>query len=286
MKRLSYCVLMFGLGFGLRAGTSNEAAVALFQQKKYPEAAEAFEKIVTDEPQNAEAHFYLGVLAEKRHETDEAIQHLEQAIQLEPDRSEYFTELGGAYGSAAKRAGLLEKIGWAKKCAAALEKAVQLDPDNLTARNGLISFYREAPTFAGGGISKAYEQAEEIRKRNPAMGAAVLGQLYLADKKLDQAFEVYEAILRENPDDYAALFAIGRAAAQTGMHVERGEETLRRCLTITPPPGQPGYEAVHWRLGNLAEKRGNTAGAQAEYQETLKIAPSFKQASESLAKLR
>jgi tetratricopeptide (TPR) repeat protein len=286
MKRLSYCVLIFGLGLELRAGTANEGAVALIQQKKYPEAAEAFQKIAADEPQNAEAHFYLGVLAEKRHDTDEAIQHLEQATQLAPDRSEYFTELGGAYGSAAKRAGLLEKIGWAKKCATALEKAVNLDPDNLTARNGLISFYREAPTFAGGGISKAYEQAEEIRKRNAAMGVAVLGQLYLADKKFDQAFDLYEALLRENPDDYAALFAIGRAAAQTGTHVERGEETLRRCLTLTPPPGQPGYEAVHWRLGILAEKRGNTAEARAEYEETLKIAPSFKQASESLAKLK
>ena len=286
MKRWSYCVLLFGLGLELRAGAANEAAVALFQQKKYSEAVEAFQKIAADEPQNAEAHFYLGVLAEKRHETHEAVQHLEQATQLAPDRSEYFTELGGAYGSAAKRAGLFEKIGWAKKCAAALEKAVNLDPNNLTARNGLISFYREAPTFAGGGISKAYEQAEEIRKRNRAMGTAVLGQLYLADKRYDQAFELYEAALRENPDDYAALFAIGRAAAQTGMHVERGVETLRRCLTLTPPPGQPGYSAVHWRLGNLAEKRGNPGEARGEYEETLKIDPSFNQASESLAKLK
>lgn len=286
MKRVSFFALLFGCGIQLWAESAQDAAIGLFREKKYPEATDAFQKIVASEPQNAEAHFYLGVLSEKSHDTDQAVFHLEQATQLAPEHSEYFTELGGAYGSAAKRAGLLEKLGWAKKCGAALEKAVDLDPNNLVARNGLISFYREAPTFAGGGISKAYEQAEEIRKRNPAMGAAVLGQLYLADKKFDQAFELYETVLRENPDDYAALFAIGRAAAQTGQHVERGEETLRRCLTLTPPPGQPGFSAVHWRLGNLAEKRGDTATARAEYEETLRIDPSFKQASESLEKLK
>jgi len=286
MKRVSLFVLLFGCGVRLLAESAQETAISLFREKKYPEATVAFQKIVASEPQNAEAHFYLGVLSEKEHDIDQAILHLEQATQLAPDRSEYFTELGGAYGGAVKRAGLLEKLGWAKKCGTALEKAVNLDPNNLVARNGLISFYREAPTFAGGGISKAYEQAEEIRKRNPTMGAAVLGQLYLADKKFDQAFELYEMLLRENPDDYSALFAIGRAAAQTGQHIERGEETLRRCLTLTPPPGQPGFSAVHWRLGILAEKRGDIASARAEYEETLRIDPSFKQAADSLEGLK
>lgn len=286
MKRTSYFAFLIGCGIQLWAASPRDAALSLFQEKKYPEAAEAFRTIIASEPQDAEAHFYLGVLAEKAHDLDQAILHLEQATQLAPDRSEYFAELGGAYGSAAQRAGLLEKLGWAKKCGTALEKAVSLDPNNLVARNGLISFYREAPTFAGGGISKAYEQAGEIRKRNAAMGAAVLGQLYLADRKFEQAFELYEAVLQENPNDYAALFAIGRAAAQTGLHVERGEETLRRCLTLTPPSGQPGFSAVHWRLGILAEKRGDVAAARAEYEETLRIDPSFKQATESLEKLK
>jgi len=285
MKRPISFALLFGFALQLGAESAHDTALALFHEKKYPEAADAFQKVVASEPQNAEAHFYLGVLSAKNRDVDQAIIHLEQATQLAPDRSDYFTELGGAYGSAAQRAGLLEKLGWARKCGAALEKAVNLDPNNLVARNGLISFYREAPTFAGGGISKAYEQADEIRKRNPAMGTAVLGQLYLADKKFDEAFALYEAVLRESPDDYAALFAIGRSAAQTGLHIDRGEETLKRCLTLTPPPGQPGYSAVHWRLGNLAEKRGDRAAARGEYEETLRIDPSFKQAAESLEKL-
>lgn len=286
MKRVSIFALLLGCTLRLNADSAQDAATTLFQEKKYPEATEAFQQIVRSDPQNAAAHFYLGVLAEKRHDTDQAIQRLEQATQLAPDRSDYFTELGGAYGSAAKRAGLLEKLSWARKCAATLEKAVGLDPNNLVARNGLVSFYREAPTFAGGGISKAYEQAEEIRKRNPAMGTAVLGQLYLADKQYEKAFELYEAALRASPDDYAALFAIGRAAAQTDLHVARGEEALRRCLTLTPPSGQPGFSAVHWRLGNLAEKRGDVVTARGEYEEALKIDPSFKQATESLEKLK
>src|ERR1035437_421413 len=50
----------------LRAASPNEAAIALFKTKHYPESREAFEKIATAEPNNAEAHYYLGMIAIRR----------------------------------------------------------------------------------------------------------------------------------------------------------------------------------------------------------------------------
>ena len=143
----------------LQAETPLESAVALYRAKDYPAAQDAFAKLAEAQPQNGEVQFYLGVLAEKRGENEIAIQHLEQAALITPTNSNYMLELGGAYGTAAKKAGLLSKMTWAKKCVTALEKAVELDPENLAARNGLVSYYREAPSFAGGGMGKAYEQA-------------------------------------------------------------------------------------------------------------------------------
>ncbi|MBS0664571.1 MAG: tetratricopeptide repeat protein [Verrucomicrobia bacterium] len=274
------------LGSALQAAPNFDQALSLFQAKRYPEARAAFKDIATTEAQNAEARYYLGVLAGRRGDNSEAIRRLEEATALNPRNSKYFLELGGAYGDAAAKAGLFAKLEFAHKCQHALETAVQLDPDSLEARNGLVSFYRSAPPFAGGGMSKAYEQAEEIRKRDALMGASVLGQLYLSEKKIDQAFALYEETIKSHPDSYTLLYAIGRAAAQTGQHLDRGEQVLRRCLELTPGKNDPGYAPVHWRLGNIAERRGQVAVARAAYEAALKADPGFHQAREALAKLK
>ena len=286
MHRLSLVLLLVCFTPVFAAEALLNSAVALFEEKKFPEAAEAFLQIATNEPGNAVVQFYLGVLANKRGDHTEAVRRLELAVQLDPANSEYHTELGGAYGDAAKNAGMLASLTWARKCVASLLRAVELDPNNLTARNGLITFYREAPPIAGGSIEKAYVQAHEIRKRDLGMGSAILGQLYLNDQKYTEAFEVYEAVLAVRPNDYQALYLIGRTAAETGQNLDRGEQALRRCLELPPGPGEQGRAAVQWRLGQLAEKRGDVSAARTAYEASLQSHPGFQQAADSLAKLK
>ena len=286
MHRLSLTFLLVCFTPVFAAEPLLNSAITLFEGTKFPEAAEAFLKLATDEPGNAAAQFYLGVLADKRGDNAEAVRRLELAVQLDPENSTYHTELGGAYGDAAKNAGMLASLTWARKCVSSLVRAVELDPNNLIARNGLITFYREAPPIAGGGIEKAYVQAHEIRKRDIRVGSAILGQLYFGDRKYAEAFEVYEAVLAVQPDDYQALYLIGRTAAETGQNLDRGEQALRRCLELPPGPGEQGRAAVQWRLGQLAEKRGDVKAARVAYEASLQSHPGFQQAADSLAKLK
>lgn len=278
-------LLIVGIAGLARADAPHDAAIALYKSKDYPAARAAFEQLALANPSDAQAQFYLGNLAQRRGDTDEAIKYLETATALSPGDSDYFMELGGAYGAAANKASLLSKLGFAKKCQAALEKAVALNPDNLVARNGLITFYRTAPSFAGGGIAKAYAEADEIRKRDPVMGATVLAQLYIAERRYAEAFALFEEVLVTHPDHYLALYSIGRTASQSGLQLERGEQALRRCLDLPPGKGDPNHAAVHWRLGNLAEMQRDPAKARAEYEAALKVDANFAQAKESLAKL-
>lgn len=285
--QLRHLLLLAATGVAAAAApASRDAALELFKAKQFPEARAAFEQLAAADPQNAEAHYYLGVIAKRRNDTDEAIRQLEQATALAPKNAEYLLDLGDAYGAAANQAGLLSRLGFARKCQAALEKAVALDPDNVMARNGLVTYYRQAPAFAGGGMSKAYEQAAEIKKRNPLMGAQVYGQLYLSEKKYDEAFRTFEDVLKTAPDNYLSLYSIGRTAAQTGQRLDRGEQTLKRCLELPPGKGEPPHAAVQWRLGNIAEKRGDVAGARAHYEAGLVDDPNFPPLKESLAKLK
>src|SRR5258708_1977999 len=112
MNRTFLIFLFIAFAAVLSAERPTDSALKLYRAKDYPAAQAALEKIAADEPQNAEAQFYLGVVAEKRGENEVAIQHLEQATTLAPTNSTYSLELGGAYGTAVQKADFLSKMSW------------------------------------------------------------------------------------------------------------------------------------------------------------------------------
>ena len=138
----------------VRAVTAVEAN-ELYRAKRYAEARTAFEQVLAAEPGNADAAYHLGDLALLRGAPQEAIEWLEKATALAPKSSEYARELGDAYGLAAEKAGLFSKLGFARKCQAAYERAVALNPEDVEARYSLFTFFRQAPSIAGGGTDKA-----------------------------------------------------------------------------------------------------------------------------------
>ena len=266
--------------------TLKDQVNALFRDRKWPEAQALLEQVVTAEPANAEAHFFLGMSFLNRNDAEHAIPPLEKAVALAPANSSYVRHVGDAYGVAAQKAGLFAKMEWAKKCKAAYEKAVELDPKDINARWSAMEFYRLAPGFLGGGMEGAYAQAAEIKKLDHVRGLGAYSLLYVADKKYAEAFGLYEEVLKDTPDDYGTLLQIGRLAGISGERLDQGLGALQRCLTLTPPPNQPDHSRVHWRMGTILEKKNDKAGARAAYEAALAIDPKFPQALESLAKLK
>ncbi|MCF7687252.1 MAG: tetratricopeptide repeat protein [Cephaloticoccus sp.] len=261
-------------------------ALSLYKAKNYPDARTAFQILAVDEPTNAKVRYFLGVIALKRNDFDDAIVQLEKATTLDPANSSYFAELGGAYGSAANQASLLSQLGLAKKCRFALEKAVELDSANLDARQGLVDYYRQAPSFLGGGVLKAYAQATEIRQRDLERGTLILGQLYVADRRFAEAIALFEELLQAQPDNYLGHYSIGRIAAESGQNLDAGGRHLQSCLQLKPGQGEPSHAAAYWRLGNIAERRYDSAAARLAYEKALQLDPKFSQALESLTKLK
>ncbi len=262
------------------------AARELYGLRKDPEARAAYEKLAAADPRNAEAQHYLGLLAMRRDDSETAVKFLEAAVALNPGSGEYHRRYGDACGRTAQKAGVLAKLGWARKCRLAYEKAVELDPKSLDARFSLMGFYQQAPGIAGGGMDKAYAQAGEIRKLDPARGRIAFANLYVSDKKYSEAFSLYQETLKDSPDDYSALYQTGRLAADTGERLDHGLAALRTCLAQTPPADQPGHAAAHWRIGVIQEKQNDKAAARASYETALKLDPSFRRAQESLKNLK
>ncbi|HEY7216714.1 MAG TPA: tetratricopeptide repeat protein [Thermoanaerobaculia bacterium] len=307
----------------LAAGAATEAlapGIQLFEARRFEEARKFFEPFAAGHPKDADAAFYLGRTYLSLHKFDTAAEWLEKAAALAPRQSPVQLWLARAYAQAAEQASVFKMPGLAKKAKEAWDKAVVLDPNNLDARGDLIQYYLEAPGFLGGSVEKAKEQAAEIKKRDALRGAqafaaiavdqkdfaaaerelkeasqktpadprprVALASIYQGQEKWDAAFETLEAVLKADPDNWDALYQVGRAAALSGKRLDRGEECLKRYLTHTPTEDQPPLANTHFRLGLIYEKKGNKAPARAEYQAALKLDPGLDDAKEALAKLK
>lgn len=278
----------------LLAATGAHAAVstdkiahvrALLRDHQVNAAEAAANALVAAHPGDGEARAVLAGVFAAKGDAGAAVRAAEKSVALAPANSEIHRQLGDTYGFAAMKAGMLGKVGFAKKSRAAFEKAVELDPGNLAARHSLMGFYQMAPGVMGGGMDKAYAQAAAIKQLDAVRGRLAFATLYGAEKKYSLAFAEFDAALLAAPDSYPALFQFGRLTAITGERIDQGMAALSKCLTLTPSPGVPGHDAAHWRLGNLREKKGDKPAARAAYQAALAINPGFAQAIESLKKL-
>jgi tetratricopeptide (TPR) repeat protein len=202
-----------------------------------------------------------------------------------------------------------------------LQKAVELDPANVEARVSLAGYYLNAPSIAGGSKKKARQQAEEIVKYDEVRGNGILAGVLIKDEKYDEAiatlekcieaqpqnidyryrlamayqemerydetFAEFEEVLDIDPTAAGALYQMGRTAVFSATNLDRGIECLQRYLTLEVPPGYPGHDAVHWRMGMLYEHMGNAERAKEEFETAVRLNPdeeNYREALNELAK--
>jgi tetratricopeptide (TPR) repeat protein len=290
--------------------------VELFEKHEFDAARAAFESDLRANPKDAQALYYLGRIAFEQNKVDEAAHFLERATTVAPQFAAAYHWLGRVHGVQARDLGAPRGIGPARRTRKALEKAVQLDPNNLAARVDLATFYREAPGIVGGSTHGAREQLEEINRRDPYLGlliqgdlamdqktfedaerfyqAAVqrspktaeahfrLGILYQRTRRFDAAFASFERVLQLDPNERAALFQIGKTADQSGQQLSRGEEALKQYLQCKPFFVMPKLAWAHRRLGNIYLKKGLREAARTEYLAAVRMAPDDKEAAAAL----
>jgi tetratricopeptide (TPR) repeat protein len=292
---------------------STDQAQQLYNSQKYSEARVMLEPIAK---RDAAAALLMGKVLLQLDDPSKSIDYLETAIKLDPRSSDAYDWLGKAYGTQAQRVSKLKLPFLAKKTKTAWDKAIELDPNNLEARQDIIQYYLQAPGFLGGSKDKAKQTALEIKKRNGYRGAFAvasvcvamkdeacvenefrslmssysdssagytqLAAFYSNGKQYDKAFAVVDARLKAKPTDPAALYSYGRTASISGQNLERGEQALRAYIAA-PLANGPNIANAHYRLGLIAEKRGDKAAARREYQAALQQNPGYPEAKKALA---
>lgn len=299
-----------------------ERSIQMFESGEYQEAESLLRSLVESDPGNHTAVYYLGRTCLALRNKKEAVECLETAVELEPGEATYHKWLANAYNAYALEVGQIRALGLTKKIILELETVIELDPTSWDEWQSLIMIYHFLPKIFGGDKDRALELIGELRRTDPREGAIAmaelqseignheealqecrsylrtspgdikvrnqLGRVYHAMERWEDAFGVFEEVIKEAPDNYHAYYLVGRSASAANSNLERGIECLEFYLVHTEgdEEGLPSHADAHWRLGLIREHQGDITAARAEYETALGIEPDHPYAKSALRKLR
>lgn len=182
----------------------NDAAEHL-AQRRFSEAHAACLSVLKTEPQNAQAHYLLGVLAADHHNHRKACELFDRAIALAPDRSRYRAERARSRVALFNREGALDDVRMAAR-GADLSARTLATIGTVHSRLGL---HAEAAPF--------FRQAVEIEPENAAflynLGAALQ---FIGDfESAASAFRRAIAIEPENIRAWSSLVLMQKQTADS-----------------------------------------------------------------------
>ncbi len=286
----------------------NSQAEALLKQGRVDEAADVLKQVLASNAHDARAHQLLCRVYYAQEVADPAVRECEQATADDPSNSDHQMWLGRAYGLKASQANMLTAFGIAKKVHIAFERAIQLNPANVTAMSDLGHFYVDAPSIVGGGLDKAQALASELMARSPAKGHALLamiakkrnnlvvaesefktavalgktpeawvdlGLFYQQTSQYDKAVAALDSSIEVNRTRNASL--VDAASIYTDMNRQLGvaERLLREYLASPAKTDDAPAFKVHQQLGKLLELQGDASGARREYVAAVALASNY-----------
>ncbi len=261
-------------------------ARALIAAHRLPEAREPLEQLVAREPDNLDARLLLARVYHGIGRRDEGIELLEPTLAAYPNDPRVLGLYGGQCLLRAGELGPgLRALRLARRGRDLLERAVVLAPQDISYREGLVDFYRQAPRLAGGSLALARSHAEAISRMDAVRGGAWEAAILVQEKRFTEAMAACDRALAARPDDYAALFSLGRTVSECGLRLPEGERALRRCLEKVPAPSEPSHAGVYYRLGLIAEWLDQSEDARRLYLRSLELEPSFNRPTEALKRL-
>src|SRR5262245_12944297 len=262
----SACVVIASMLSAAATAAQNpqlERGAALFAEGKLSEATTVLTPLRNAHMQAA---LLLGRIAWQTKQYEDAATWLEKAARMSPDSMAPQLWWGRAIRDQIEKASFVRQPLLVRRARSHIDKAIELDPRNVEPREDRTIFIMYLPAFMGGGVDKARQEARVVRDMNAYRGALLgirieeharntaaveaeyrtlvkaypdsaapylgLGLVFLNSQRTAEAFRMADDRLATMPNDPAALYQLGRAAALSGQQLERGESALRAYMSL------------------------------------------------------
>jgi Flp pilus assembly protein TadD len=228
------------------------AALRHHQGGNLRQAEQLYQEIIKANPDHAESHHLMGVLAFQFGRFDEAIASIRKALALNPDAAVYHCNLGLA----------LQAKGQFKEAVAALENALCLRPEFPEAHNNLGALLVQLTK-----VAEALPHYEEALRLRPAYAEAHnnLGNAFQQQGKLEEAEAKHRQAIAIDPKYAEAYNNLGVALQRQG----RLDEAVAECHQALRV--QPGYAQAHNNLGMALRHQGKWEDAAAHFESALSL---------------
>lgn len=179
-----FSVFIFIISMSTMANSDFEKAEQLFRQNKLVEAKALFEKHLKANPNHTKSLEYLGDIAGKNKNWDEAIGYYKKIKIQYPLNADYHYKYGGALGMKAKEINKFKALNLLGDVEESFLTAAKLDPKHIDTRWALVVFFTELPGIVGGSETKAQKYADELMKLSKVDG-------FMAKGYIDEYFKRY-----------------------------------------------------------------------------------------------
>lgn len=244
-------------------------ALEFLRRGELEQAERLYRQILRVDPNHADAHHLLGVIAHQRGRHETAVECIEHAIQIDGSLASYHSNLGAAYRA----------LGRLDSAIACYRKALQIDPKSAGVHYNLANALKDLDRFEAAEAS--YRRAIDIE---PAFAEAHnnLGDALKKQGRLDEAIAHHRRAIDFKPMLAEAHFNLGNAL-KAQDRLDEAVESYRQALRH-----KRDYAEAHVNLGYVYDDLASVDRAMFHYDQAILIRPGLAEAhfNRSLLRLR
>jgi tetratricopeptide (TPR) repeat protein len=226
----------------------------LLEAHEWTLAIRQFEQALSDNPDYADAHAYLGYALDQVGRSDEARSHLLRAVALAPDSPVSHVFLGLHY----------DRQGDVVSARAEYEMTYDLDPENPATCVEIGQTWAAERRYVAAEIW--LQEAVSLQPKDPALWE-ILVRFYLEHNITGEgrSTEAAAELVRLSPEDARAFDLQGWAALQVAEY-DVAESSLLEALSL-----DSSLASAHYHLGLLRASQGQHEAAQEAFVRALDL---------------
>ncbi|MDP6587160.1 MAG: tetratricopeptide repeat protein, partial [Anaerolineales bacterium] len=188
---------------------------------------EQYKQAIRINPDDAEAHFLLGVTYTNLKMYKKSIESFKQVIRIDPDCAGAHNNIGLAYG----------ELGKSKEEIESYKQAIRIDHDLAVAHSSLGKAY-----IVLGKYEESIESSKQAIRINPddASAHSNIGLAYGELGKNEESIELYKQAIRLDPDLAVSHFLLGNAYGRLDKWKE-AIESYKQAISIDPDDANAHY---------------------------------------------